>query len=339
MRARAFDLTRDPTYLESMRRVADFALAHFRDPEHGGWFFSVAPDGSVIDDSKDSYSFAFAMFGFSHAARVTGDPRYLAAALQALADIKQKMNNPAGFYWLTKTRDFSQSKATLSQNPMLHLYESLLALYEATGNKEYLQQAQVHIESVFSRLFDKQQGVISGYYGPDWKPLPHDPNGYVDVGDQIEWAYWWSRGVEYGFPARDLANYGKPLLETGLRVGYDHSEGGIFPGMDAAGATLRERKKLWQQCELMRTLMNWAVRQGRSDLWPLFEQTSGMFRQHFADAEFGGYFRPYRDTKNPEPATDIYKNADDTYHVCSMYSEGLRLAGELNQYGLFGKRA
>jgi mannose/cellobiose epimerase-like protein (N-acyl-D-glucosamine 2-epimerase family) len=248
------------------------------------------------------------------------------------------MSNPAGFYWLTKTRDFSQSKATLSQNPMLHLYESLLALYEATGHKEYLQQAQVHIESTFSRLFDKKQSLIPGYYGPQWQPLLHDPSGYVDIGDQIEWAYWWSRGAEYGFPTRDLALYGKPLLETGLRVGYDHTEGGLFPGMDATGATLRDRKQLWQQCELLRTLMSWAVRQGRSDLWPLFEQTLGMFKQHFYDAQFGGYFRPYHDNNSPPIDKDSYKNADDTYHVCSMYSEGLRLAGKLDQYGFLGKR-
>jgi mannose/cellobiose epimerase-like protein (N-acyl-D-glucosamine 2-epimerase family) len=338
MRARAFDLTRDPMYLESMRRIADFTLTHFRDSRFGGLYSSVAPDGSVVDDSKNSYSMAFALFGFGHATRVTGDSRYHDAALQALADIRQLMSNPAGFYWLTRTRDFSQSKATLSQNPMLHLYESLLALYEATGNREYLHQAQVHIESTFSRLFDKKQGLIPGYYGPQWQPLLHEPGGYVDIGDQIEWAYWWSRGVEYGFPTRDLALYGKPVLETGLRVGYDHTGGGIFPGMDATGATLRDRKKLWQQCELLRTLMNWAVHQGRNDLWPLFKQTFGMFEQHFHDAQFGGYFRPYHDNSSPPTEKDFFKNADDTYHVCSMYSEGLRLAGALNQYGFLGRR-
>lgn len=338
MRARAFDLTRKPVYLESMRRIAECILRQFHDPKYGGFYFSVAPDGTVVDDSKNSYSMAFALFGFSHAFRVTGDARYHDAAFDVLGDLRTRLHDPAGFLWLAKTRDFSQPRGTLSQNPMLHLYEALIALYEATGDRDILRQARTHIESVFGRLFDRRRGVLPGYYGPGWQELLHDPQGFVDIGDQIEWAYWWSRGVEYGFPIEGLSRYGRRQLEVGLKVGYDPRQGGIFPDMDADGRAVPSRKKLWQQCEFLRALMNWATLRGRSDLWPFFTHALATLRDHFQDAEYGGYFRPYCESVTSATSTDLFKNSDDTYHVCGMYSEGLRLVGALDQVGLLGKR-
>jgi len=80
--ATGYELTRNEAYLEAVTKGADFLLEHFRDREHGGWFYSVSPDGVVLDNSKDSYGHAFAVFGLAHAARVTGAERFRDAALR-----------------------------------------------------------------------------------------------------------------------------------------------------------------------------------------------------------------------------------------------------------------
>lgn len=59
VRAIGYDLTRNPAYLESLRKGTDFLLKSFRDSQYGGMFYSVSPEGKVIDDRKDGYGTAF----------------------------------------------------------------------------------------------------------------------------------------------------------------------------------------------------------------------------------------------------------------------------------------
>jgi mannose/cellobiose epimerase-like protein (N-acyl-D-glucosamine 2-epimerase family) len=333
MRARGYDVTRDPAYLQSLHRIADFTLASFRDTQLGGFYLSVSPDGKVVDEHKDSYATAFAIFGLSHAARVTRDERYREAALQTWAYMKKSFRDPTGFYKLRLTRDLSEQSGTLSQNPIMHLFEALLALYDATRSREILVEAESLGHSLFTRLFQGVGGYMPEFYDAEWKPLREEPRGYIDLGNQFEWAYWWSRAVEKGFPQSDLRMYGQRVLNFGVKAAYDAENGGIFSILDRSESLVKAPKGLWQQCEFLRALMNWAVLHGRSDLWDAFDKTLAMFREHFQDASHGGYFRPYYDPKSPPTEAQLFKNANDTYHVCGMYSEGLRLSGALNEYG------
>jgi mannose-6-phosphate isomerase len=83
--ATGYELTRNPAYLDALKKGADFLLAKFRDVQHGLLFYSVSPEGEVVDDRKDCYGHAFALFGLSHAARLTRDQRYRDAALETWA--------------------------------------------------------------------------------------------------------------------------------------------------------------------------------------------------------------------------------------------------------------
>ena len=53
--ATGWEVTRDHAYADALRKGAGFLLDHFRDDEHGGWFYSCSPDGRVLADHKDSY--------------------------------------------------------------------------------------------------------------------------------------------------------------------------------------------------------------------------------------------------------------------------------------------
>jgi cellobiose epimerase len=329
MRARGYDLTRDPAYLQSLRQIADFTLANFRDSQYGGLVFSVSPDGKVVDDRKDSYGTAFAIFGLSHAARVTHDERYRKAAFEIWADMKKNLRDQAGFYRLQMTRDFSKQNGTLSQNPMMHLFEALLALYDATGSKEILSEAEAHGHAMFTKLFQSKGGYLPEFYDAEWKPLPENQRGHPDLGHQFEWAFLWSQAVERGFPKSDLQSYGERVLSFGMKAAYDTENGGIFSVGDYAGNPVKAPKGLWQQCEFLRALMNWAVLHGRSDLWEPFDKSLAVFKEHFADAQYGGCFSTYYDPKSPPEEARLFKNGIDCYHVCGMYSEALHLTGVL----------
>jgi mannose/cellobiose epimerase-like protein (N-acyl-D-glucosamine 2-epimerase family) len=324
MRALGYDLTRNPAYLESLRKGTDFLLANFRDRQYGGLFFSVSPEGKVVDDRKDSYGTAFAIFGLSHAARVTRDQGYRKAALETWAEMKKNLRDQAGFYKLGTTRDYSQVRGTNSQNPMMHLFEALLALHDTTGSKEVFSDAEAHGNAMFTKLFQERGGYLPEFYDAEWKPLPASQRGHPDLGHQFEWAFLWSHAVEKGF-TKSYLRFGERLLDYGMKVAYDVENGGIFSVGDYEGNPVKGLKGLWQQCEFLRALMHYAVVRNHKELWEPFDKSLELFKRNFMDSEYGGCFTSYYDPS--KPSARLGKIGGDSYHLHGMYSEALRLSG------------
>lgn len=324
--ATGYEVTREGSYLEAVRKGADFLLAHFRDAQYGGWFWSVSPQGQALDSSKDSYGHAFVIFGLSHAARVTSEERYRRAALETWAEMKAHLRDGAGFIKPRTTRDFSQVRGTNSQNPMMHLFEALLALHEATRSRAVFQDAQVLADAIFGKLFQERGGYLPELYDADWKPLPATERGYLELGHQFEWAFLLSHAVEKGFPPRHLA-LGQRLLDYGMKVAYDREAGGIFSRGDYQGGAVRGPKGWWEQAEFLRALVHYATLRKRADLWAPFEQSLEFVKRRFIDAEYGGWYGSY-DPKIPREGRRANKGSIWMvgYHVSGMYAEALRLS-------------
>jgi cellobiose epimerase len=320
-----YELTREPEYLEAVKKGADFLLQYFRDPEKGLFFYSVSPEGKVVDESKDAYGLAFTIFALSHAARVTKDRRYSDAALETWAQMKDRLREESGFFKPKMDRGYTRVVGQNSQNPMMHLFEALLALHDATGSREVFKDAEAHAAAIFTRLFDQREGRLPELYERDWKPSPPENRGYLELGHQFEWAYLLSHAVEKGFPKSYLET-GQRLLDYGMRVAYDRDEGGIFSRGDFQGNAVRGPKGWWEQCETLRAMMHYAVLRGRKDLWPAFDRTLAFARKSLIDAEYGGWFYSY-DPSGPRQRTNKGSVWQVGYHVCGMYAEALRLAG------------
>jgi len=324
--ATGWELTRDEAYLEAVTKGADFLLKHFHDAEHGGFFYSVSPDGEVLDNSKDSYGHAFVIFGLSHAARVTGEERFREAALRTWLEMKTRLRDEAGFIKPRTTRDFSQVRGANSQNPMMHLFEGLLALHDVTGSDEVFEDAKTLAETIFSKLFQKEDGYLPELFDEQWKPLPADRRGYIELGHQFEWAFLLSRAVEKGF-SEDWLDTGDRLLDYGLEAGYDADEGGIFSRGDYAGNARPGPKGWWEQAELLRALAHYATLRERDDVWEPFAQSLKFVQRNFIDWEHGGWFRSYSPGV-PRSVEEQHKGSVWMvgYHVTGMYWEMLRLA-------------
>ncbi len=320
--ATGYDLTGNTVYLEAVKKGADFLLANFRDGEYGGLCYSVSPDGKVIDDYKDSYGTAFAIFGLSHAARVTGETRYKQAALETWSDMKKYLRDTAGFFKAGMTRDFSQRRGGNSQNPMMHLFEALLALHDATGSKEVFNDAQDHSNSIFTRLFNESGGYLPETYDDDWKPRPTGRN--IQVGHQFEWAFFLSHAVDKGFDPKYLT-IGKRLIAFGMKSGYDSENGGIFGSSDYDGISDKGPKGIWQQVEHLRALMNYATLRDQPELWEPFNKSLDFYKRNFIDAERGGWYESY-DPSRPRDGSET-RASRLGYHVIGPYIEALRLTG------------
>ena len=354
-----YRLTGEERYLDAVRAGADAFLRIFWDKRFGGWFHACRlSDGEPHDNRKDAYGHAFAIFGLSHAALVTGDERYADAARRTWTLLQERFRDAhGGFVWWL-SRDFRDLGRPRSQNPMMHLFEALLVLAELDRAGTTLADARSVADFVLNlRLTD--DGRLPEWYRSDWTPLPSDEGGVVDVGHAFEWAFLLSDAVGRGLPASYLEE-GKKLLELGLRLGYDARDGGIFSPVTLEGDRGPARKGWWEQCESTRALMHYLFFRGNSELSEPFLKTVAFVQKHYVDPEFGGWYivppdlysdqeDPARVAKTAQPGADarfgklpvqgiragqgVHKGFEGKvdYHVVGMAWEAKRVLEELSK--------
>ncbi len=323
--ATGYDITRNEAYVTELKRGADFMLAHMIDPDNGGVFESVAADGKPVNTVKRLYSQAFAIFGLAHAYRITRDERYRIAARSVWDRVRLLMRDGSGGFVAQSDRLFAKHGTARSQNPIMHLFEALLAMHDATSDPEWLRHARDIADFVLTRLMQKpseDHRSIPEFYEADWKPQPSGRGGYIDLGHQAEWAWLLSAAAERGLPAY-YADIGAKLLDYAIAVGYDRNRGGLYWRVNDKGSVTRT-KIWWVQSEFLRAALRYGVAHGRTELRALYDQTLGYVRAEFLDNEHGGW--------TPQPKSQCAKDAckhqaDVGYHVVGMHVDALHLSG------------
>ena len=98
-----YEMTKSKEYLDALNRGMDF-LMKMRDPVYGGYYDRVGPDFKVINDNKTGFS-SFALQSLATAGRVTGDKKYLDAAMVFFREVRDKMRD-GPFLSTSMQRDF-----------------------------------------------------------------------------------------------------------------------------------------------------------------------------------------------------------------------------------------
>lgn len=326
--ASGYEVTQDRRYLEAATRGADFLLDRFRDPVHGGFFTSVAADGKVLSDAKQPYGHAFALFALAHVYRVSKVERFRVGALNAWRDIDLNLREPNGSLRGDTPRNFvAKAGATRSQNALMHLFEALLALIDATGDAGALTGATSVGNFAVYRLL---QGTADGgasipeWYDDKWQPLAtKEKGGYVDLGHQFEWSHMLLSSQTRGLP-EIFSAASERVLRYALKFGYDEGAGGAFSSAFPDG-TVSRNKNWWQQAECLRALITAAALYDRGELWQRYEQSLELVRKEFIDSEHGGW------RNGPQRACASNGCADeqpDPYHMVGMHLAAMRVAGE-----------
>jgi mannose/cellobiose epimerase-like protein (N-acyl-D-glucosamine 2-epimerase family) len=314
-----YEMNRSNEYLDAITRGMGF-LMKMRDPLYGGYYDRVAPDFTVITDSKTGYG-SFALDALAHAGRVTGDRRYLDAAMVLFREIRDKMRDGPFIGSGSYQRDFmktvggggafggggrsaaagnrqdgapSNGRAQSTANAAarvtrrhginLHMFEALLGLYEATKSQEVWYEINQELTAI-DRLFDRSVGYLPEGYDEDWKPVGN-PSG--NPGHLFEWASLLSRAVELGADPKFI-ELGSRNLDLGLKS-YNDAVGGLG-GVSASGQPVQ--MLWWPQCEVLKATATYAILHGRSDLWPYYEKTWGLIKSEYVDTEYGGWFAAY----------------------------------------------
>lgn len=296
---------------------------HLHDPEHGGWFAAVGPDGEV-DGAKQAYGHAFVVLAATSAvaAGMEGAQALLDDAL-AVHD-RRFWDDDAGVAVEEWDRSWSSLSDYRGVNANMHTVEAYLAAGDVTGDAVWHRRA--------ARIAERVMGWARGngwrvpeHFDAAWTPLPEfnrdrpadpfRPYG-ATVGHGLEWAR--------------------------LLVAVDHSLGEEAPpGLVGAAVALTDRAVAdgwaadgadgfvyttdWQGRPVVRARMHWVLAEAVNTATVLHRVTGGRryaddarrwwayADEYLVDHERGSW-RHELDERN-RPAAGTWVGKPDVYHA------------------------
>ncbi|MGD1876379.1 MAG: AGE family epimerase/isomerase [Kiloniellaceae bacterium] len=279
--------------LAPARRAFAFLEAHAWDSEHGGWFHRLQRDGAVLDRTKDSYDHAFLLLAMAWLYRADGDARVLRRAGQTAAFMEQALARRYGgdFKGYAEHQVSPGGWAPLPrrQNPHMHLLEAFLALYEASGDRLWLDQAQRMFDLFQQHFFDAKSGQLIEFFDRDWQEMPQDGKRLREPGHFFEWTWLLHRYATLTGDDGALAAM-RPLYDWAWEKGVDHTgdaPGVVFEALDPEGRVLDGgSKRLWPQTEAVKAALavyerfgdEEALRRAHTLLAALFTTFAGLDR-------------------------------------------------------------
>ncbi len=290
-----------------------------RDAQHGGYLWSLDNDGPQ-DDTKQAYGHAFVLLAAS-SAKVVGHP--LADAL--LADISQVIEE---HFWEEQhgavreefARDWSPLSTYRGQNSNMHLTEALMAAYEATDERIYLDRAERIASLIISRHAASLGYRVAEHFNADWS-LDKEYRGSdmfrpygTTPGHWLEWTrlllQLWSLGDQRHAWMPDAAS---ALFRQSIELGWDRQRGGFFYALDWNDQP-RRREKLWWPCAEAIGAAAFLIEHRPGDFHEQWYRQAWSFAQnHLIDHAHGGW-RPEL-TEDLAPASTVFTGKPDLYHA------------------------
>jgi mannose/cellobiose epimerase-like protein (N-acyl-D-glucosamine 2-epimerase family) len=230
------------TALGAAHRLID--RYHKVDGSHG-WVFSVHPDGAIHDAKRDFYAHSFALFGLAWAYKLSPEPRFLAAALDTLNVLDQHFESPNGGYHTALPGDAGKRE----QNPHMHLFEAMLAWFEATGREMFLARAAELYGMMAARFFQHKTGILAEYFDGSWNPRDGIDGRICEPGHHFEWSWLLRRYA--ALSGRGDSPVAHALKAFGDRHGYD-SEGFVVDQLLDDGRVHRTSRRSWPHTEAIK---------------------------------------------------------------------------------------
>ncbi len=218
---------------------------HFHDAEHGGWFYSIDPQGAPLDRRKDLYTHAFIIFACAHYWAKVREPLVESVLNAALDVVAEQFADDDGLYEAVLAEDWATLGSGPLQNPLMHLAEALLATVEVRNDEATLATLNELASAMQRRFVDSKNGVMLE------KPLGAVDNWY-EPGHQFEWYFL----LESSPHLRGSA------LHQSLCTAFTHAEAqGVDPQTGAVAAALASdgqikdaTQRIWAQAEYLRAL-------------------------------------------------------------------------------------
>lgn len=244
-----------PGAAEIVDHGMNYLWNNHRDQEKGGYFWSVDNDGPR-DLTKQGYGHAFVLLAAS-SARLCGHP----LAEKMLEDVTTIINER---FWEEQHGaiaeefggDWSPVPGYRGQNSNMHMTEALMAAFEATGQKHYLDKAVRIADLVINRRaratgfrvgehFDEAWNLDKNYRGNEmFRPSGTTPGHWLEWARLILQLWALSGNVHEWMPGAAAE-----LFRQAIELGWDKTRGGFYYTLDWDDEPANTAKLWWPMAE------------------------------------------------------------------------------------------
>lgn len=308
-----------------------------RDARHGGYFWSVNAGGPVRDD-KQAYGHAFVLLAAASALRI-GHPD--AAAL--LADVTEVIEakfweDGPGAMAEEYTRDWAPMGAYRGQNSNMHSTEALMAAFEATGERAYLDKAVRIAELIINRHARAQGWRVAEHFTADWQvDLGYEgdpmfrPAG-ITPGHALEWARLLVQlhdlaGKAHGW----MTEAAKGLFAEAL-TGWDTERGGFLYTLGWDNQPLQPLRLWWPNAEAIGAAATLWKQDEDAQALEWYGKVWDVVAGQFIDHARGGWYPELLPDGTPGEA--IFTGKPDLYHafqacLVPLLPRGTHISGDI----------
>lgn len=311
-----------------------FLQRHAWDATHGGWFHRLRRDGRPLDRTRDFYDHAFMLLALAWLYRASGEDEVLQTARKTIAFLDENLRLERGGafdgYAEQRGEGAPQTPPLRRQNPHMHLFEALLALYEATGDAEWIDRAAALRGLFDSRFFCAASGQLAEFFDADWQETTVDGSFVREPGHHFEWIWLLHR---YGQLSGDdgVLQAMERLFDWAWAKGIDRRAEGIFGAYDAVdpeGLVLQGgSKRLWPQTEALKACLALSERSGHPEAAAAIAPLLRSFFTHFVGLDHA-LWRDQLDGAGAMIAKAV--PASSLYHLFLAIVEVLRVSPGLS---------
>jgi cellobiose epimerase len=257
--------TADRNYLKAAEQGYRFLLAHFLDPENGGYYWTTDLAGKPLNQRKIVYGQSFVMYALVEYSRASRDGEPLKRAMELYHVLQRRAHDPEHDGWIEHfERDWTpmlkpgpeaivEVGGMKSANTHLHLMEALTELCEATHDPEVRKSLEEAVRINATYFYPLKAGQSCFHRHLDWKPATEPSSAGLSYGHNVEFAWLLIRAQKVlgQPPSWDQFD---AHVEHALKYGYDQQRGGLYSrGMDDQPATDTD-KIWWVQAEMLAAL-------------------------------------------------------------------------------------
>ena len=282
-----------------------------------GWVFAVHPDGAVSDAKRDFYAHAFVLFGLAWAYKLAPEPRFLSTALATLRVLDQHFASPTGGYHSVLPAD----AGTREQNPHMHLFEAMLAWFEATGRAMFLARAGELYGMMTGRFFQPESGILAEYFDGSWNPREGAAGRICEPGHHFEWSWLLRRYARLA--GRSDPPVAQALKAFGDRHGFD-ADGFVVDELLHDGRVHKASRRCWPHTEAIKAEVA-AAEYGDVEAPPRAARTIDRLLSVFLGGSVAGGWIDHIDASGA-PIVD-FMPASTFYHIFIAAAEADRVWG------------
>jgi mannose-6-phosphate isomerase len=306
--AKAAQLDWYPQGREVALKGLEYLLTKAKAPDgRPGYVHTLTAEGAVRDARRDTYDHAFILLALATVYALDRDAQVRAEIDALLSFVDTGLRSPNG-----GLHEGLPPSLPRRQNPQMHMFESMIALFDATHENVFQNRAGDFFALFLANLYDKQTQVLGEYFEEDWSRI--EPVS-VEPGHLAEWV-WLLKGFERITGCPTTRPRGE-LLQSALR--YREAATLLLTDEgDAAGNIRRSTRRLWPQTEIAKA---WIAQAESGEVGAADEARAALARleRHYLSHPVAGGWYDQFDSDGKSLVATI--PASSFYHVLCAITE------------------